>query len=759
MNRTWGQRFRDPHFRRQIADRVANIAIRTGGLFVILAIFSIAVVLFGESAPLFRSPRVEILHSVTPAETGPAGAYRVWLLDEYGETLVHVVSASPLRWIAYRWPGMASFLQGTVRISEEASRSGMSEPDEIVAGAVDPFARRMVVATNDHRVIVLRPEWRWAFRNDRRYLQTIEVHAVQTFDVPVEPGDRIVDIAISGGEETTDNRMVVRTRRGRIWLLATVETGGLLETVREPRITPLPLPAGQVPTALTVTDRYVYVGDRNGRIHVFDIADPESVTYLDAVVLHPDAPAPITALQYLIGRMSIVVGDARGRVCVAFPVPTETGWRLMHIRDLRSHTAPVRGIIPAPMTRAFFTLAGDGEIAWHHSTAGTTRWVTRIREGTPAAGVLAQNMHTGVWTDGRGRIWPFRIDDPHPEISIRALFLPVWYEGYDRPRFIWQSSSGEQTSEPKFSLVPLIFGTLKGTVYALIFAIPLSLFGALYMGQFLHPDVRNGIKPIIELMAGLPSVVLGFIGGLWLAPQVERWFPAVLMVHPVFLFAALTGPLIWKWWPIRPRHRAREDLLRLIVLGGWIVLCSTIPFLFNDVIERGLFGGDFRAWFATHFGWQYEQRNAIVVGMVMGYAVIPVIFSIAEESIYSVPRTWIAGALALGATPWQTLRSIVIPASLSGIVSAVMVGFGRAVGETMIVLMATGNTPVLDWSPFSGFRTLSANLAVELPEAPVGETHYRILFLSALLLFVITIIINTAAELLRERIRRQYYRK
>ena len=142
----------------------------------------------------------------------------------------------------------------------------------------------------------------------------------------------------------------------------------------------------------------------------------------------------------------------------------------------------------------------------------------------------------------------------------------------------------------------------------------------------------------------------------------------------------------------------------------------------------------------------------------MGLAVIPIIFSVSEDALSSVPRHLTAGSLALGATPWQTAWQVVLPAASPGIFSALMIGFGRAVGETMIMLMATGNTPIMDWSLFNGFRTLSANIATEIPEAPQGATLYRVLFLSALLLFAFTLLINTTAELVRSRLRQRYSR-
>ena len=156
------------------------------------------------------------------------------------------------------------------------------------------------------------------------------------------------------------------------------------------------------------------------------------------------------------------------------------------------------------------------------------------------------------------------------------------------------------------------------------------------------------------------------------------------------------------------------------------------------------------------FGVEYDQRNALVIAFAMGMAAIPVIFSISEDALSNVPRHLIAGSLALGATPWQTLTKLVIVSASPGLFSALMIGLGRVVGETMIVLMATGNTPVLDMNLLNGFRTLSANIAVEMSEAPHGGTLYRLLFLAGLILFVFTFLVNTIADVVRQRLRVRY---
>ena len=347
------------------------------------------------------------------------------------------------------------------------------------------------------------------------------------------------------------------------------------------------------------------------------------------------------------------------------------------------------------------------------------------------------------------------LDNEHPDVSWAALWEEVWYESYDEPQYVWQSSASDNDFEPKYSFSPLAFGTLKAAFYTMLIAAPLAICGAIFTAYFMAPTLRRKIKPLIELMEALPTVILGFLAGLWLAPFVEDNLTGVFTILLVLPIGILLFAFLWSRLPLSFRARV-PDGWQAAVLIPVVIALGYLSFAGNDTVELLLFDGDMRIWVTSELGIAFDQRNALVVGVAMGMAVIPTIYSIAEDAIFSVPRHLSYGSLALGATPWQTLVGVVLPTASPGIFSGMMIGMGRAVGETMIVLMATGNTPIMDANIFEGMRTLSANIAVEIPEAEVDSSHYRVLFLAAFVLFLFTFVVNTAAELIRQRLRIKY---
>jgi phosphate transport system permease protein len=499
----------------------------------------------------------------------------------------------------------------------------------------------------------------------------------------------------------------------------------------------------------------------------------------------------------------------------------------------------ITALAASPRSRLLAVADAGGGIRLLQTTTGVTaatmRGVAADGLDAPARHLLITPRENRLLAADGSRLAAWRLDAGYPEISWRALFGRVWYEKYPAPVHAWETT-GHESFEPKFGLVPLIFGTLKATLYSMLFATPIAILAAIFASQFMHPVWKARIKPTIEMMASLPSVVLGFVAGLIFAPLIERSLMTMIAGFFSVPLTLLCGAFCWQLLPTgwRSRYAAwRFPVMAAVALPLGCVVARGLA----APMERLLFHGDVAAWldgrggsgfggwvlallplaglaaavvmgrYASPWlrrhsgGWSqqqaaiaslgtfavgivlavalaiaaasfldalrldtrgglfgtYVQRNALIVAIGMSFAIIPLIFTIADDALSSVPDHLRSASLGAGATPWQTAVRVIVPAAASGLFSAVMIGLGRAVGETMIVLMAAGNTPLMGWNLFNGFQTLSAAIATELPEAARGSAHYRVLFLAALTLFAMTFVVNTAAEIVRQRFRRRFH--
>jgi phosphate transport system permease protein len=737
-------------------DRMATGFITLGGIFIVVAVSFIFVFLLGETLPLVRpasgrplgtldlaavppleppsSPGVAAGGSVpSPALASPdASKPLVFGSDEYQMYFYEVLA-----------DGRTAFFRA------DGSFARQFPPSSIGTATVTSASRSLLgdyvaLGTADGRVSL--QQVRFAPRYEEQRIQDLEISVRDRGVVTLDPAGRAVrEVAY---EETDGRKLVVGVvSDDEIAVVRTDDEGA------EHRATPRTQGGERVTRVRLGRSETLVAATEKGNLYHWELTPELRLTEVARV-----SERPITALEHVLGGVTAIVGDSTGAVA---------GWFRVRERDedpelrfVRAHTYPsqataIRAIGASTRDKSFVTAGADGSIVLRHMTSGRMLISFPPTGAAVDAVLLTPKMDGIIVKQSDGRLARYEMASPHPEISWDALFGKVWYEGYSRPEYVWQSTGGTDDVETKFSLVPLIFGTIKATFYALIFAIPIAVMGALYTSQFMHPELKAKVKPTVEIMAALPSVVVGFIAGLWLASRVERQIVPVLLMIVLMPLFGTAGFLVWDHMPRRFRDRLRPGtelalILPLLVLGGWV--CLNI----GPWVEAGIFGGDFRLWLQAALGLVYDQRNSLVVGLAMGFAVIPIIFTIAEDSFSSVPQHLTAASLALGASRWQTATRVVLPTASPGIFSAVMIGFGRAVGETMIVLMATGNTPVMEWSVFNGMRTLSANIAVEIPEAPHGGTLYRTLFLAGLLLFLMTFVVNTAAEVVRQRLRDRY---
>ncbi|HYR60152.1 MAG TPA: ABC transporter permease subunit [Nitrospiraceae bacterium] len=724
---------------RRIFDRLAQAVITMGGIAVILSIIGIFIFLVKEVAPVFFPPQgTPISHFVGAPPPGTLPQSSLVGMDEYQEIIYQLTAGSDHQ---IRFFNAQSGAPITLDLPPALAKAHITS----IARAVGS-GNRFALGTDDGRILPVMLEFTASFEEGARQIVPT---VILGSPVQVTPSkEQIIRLAYQPTERGT--LAVALTDQGRLWYSATPLATALVALTGH----------GTEPVTALIFDsrgETLSIGTAGGNLYHYDVREGTQPSLIETTSVAP-AGTSVTALSYLIGDRSLAIGTSAGDVSVWMPVrlaqeSLTTRFRLIHQFD--THPSPVTVISPSLRDKGFITGDTQGNLFVHYSTSAQTllkltgnhQAIRTLTFSPKADGVVAL-------TD-QGELHTYAIHNPHPEITLATLFKPVWYEGYDGPEHVWQSSSGADDFEAKFGLLPLIFGTLKGTLYAMLVAVPLALLGAIYTSMFMHPNLRAKIKPTIEMMAALPTVILGFLAGLWLAPLLERIFPAMVAMTVAVPASVAVTAILWQYLPatiIRRLRPGMESFVLIPVVIGTVWICLGL----NQPIESFLFGADYKAWFATHWGLRYDQRNALVVGFAMGFAIVPIIFSISEEALSNVPRHLIAGSLALGATRWQTLVKLVLISASPGIFSALMIGFGRAIGETMIVLMATGNTPIMDWSPFNGFRTLSANIAVEIPEAPHGGTLYRILFLAAVLLFVFTFLINTVAEVIRQRLRTKY---
>lgn len=731
---------------RRWVDSSARVVITFGGWATIFSIFGIFAYLFIEVAPLFYAASWSEETSVQITPFGEAAPQNVSVgIDEYME-VGYVLQNGGMSF--YTFPDGNPIPLESVPDFENG---------EITALARSPGKDHTYgLGTRIGRVMPLYVTFRVTFEDDVRSVEPV-VSSGEPFEA-VPTGEPIARLAYR--ETDSGPIAAVLTESGRLFLtkMQESEAAGLFALETESELLQVEVIDEGVETlsVLLLDDlgETLLGGTKDGRLLYWDIQDIQSPRLMGMY----SAGTSITALSYLIGDRSIVVGTEKGTVSVWMSVidPDVGGNpRLQKIRDFASHDGAVTAISPSLRDKGFLTTDASGGVAVHHSTSGQTLIQIPGNGAAIRAAMFAPKTDGALVLEDSGRLIAYDIENEHPESTFSSLFFPVLYEGYEEPHHIWQSTGGSDAFEPKFGLWPIMFGTLKGTIYAMLLATPLAVLGAIYTAMFMRPNIRAVVKPVVETMAAFPTVVLGFLAGLWFAPLLEQIFPAVVAMFLLIPLAVVLVCIGWQFLPSRLKGQSgnvTELVAFVLVLMGTVWFCLQL----NHQIETWLFDSDYKEWLQSSFGLAYDQRNALVIAFAMGMAVIPTIFSISEDSLSNVPPHLIAGSLALGATPWQTLTKLVIISASPGVFSALMIGLGRVVGETMIVLMATGNTPVMDMNLFNGFRTLSANIAVEMPEAPHGGTLYRLLFLAGLLLFVFTSIVNTLAEIVRQRLRVRY---
>ncbi|MBB6056033.1 ABC transporter permease subunit [Tolumonas osonensis] len=728
--------------KRRAKDRLASVGVTTGGILVLVALLLIFFYLLYVVKPIFSGASLEPAASLQVPVQGTTAmlgtdeqnqlGYRFsqqgdvdfFSLDpasghQAGSVLLHQTLADNATAVAHTSMGKPLVIYGLANGQANAIQpefvATYPEGQKRVTQATlkYPLGEAPIVLDQDGHAIT---HLAYEAKSDKR-----------VFAFATETG---VQLLVQAGEEN--------------FLSGEVEWGS--NYYRLPEIT------GNIDQLILTPGLDVLLVRVGNLLSIYNIAMPDNITLKASLQVNAQH-ANVTNISLLSGASSLLVANDNGVISQWFEVLKDGTRSFMSIREFQADQS-VRALAPEHSRKGFATLSGDNHIELFYTTNHARLYAENLGSGKMDAIALSPR-NSALLIQQEDKFHVYRVHNEHPEVGWTALWSKVWYEGYPEPQFVWQSTSASDDFEPKLSLVPLAFGTLKAAFYAMLFAVPIALAGAIYAGYFMSAGMRTFVKPTVEIMAALPTVILGFLAGLWLAPAIEENLPGIVLMLVSLPLGILLAGMGWNALPRRIKERLPEGwhaliLVPVVVLIGWG--CVEL----SPIIENHFFDGNVRGFITNDIGIRFDQRNSLVVGIAMGFAVIPTIFSIAEDAVFSVPKHLTQGSLALGATPWQTLSRVVILTASPGIFSAVMMGLGRAVGETMIVLMATGNTPIMNMSIFEGLRTLAANIAVEMPESEVGSSHYRVLFLAAFVLFVFTFIFNSVAEYIRQRLRDKY---
>ncbi len=732
--------------KRLFKDRLAKYGVMVGGVMVLCALLLIFFYLLYVVKPVFHSAHIEKKETISEL----AKSYDAIGIEEQNEIVFALTKSGNVDFYSVHGDN-----KGQLILAENVAGSGnfsafsASAPHIGMYGYID----------SDAALTIVRPFFRVSFPGDVRTLTPVlnypfgeapltisdQALSIQQFDFAIE------EEAIGVLYQSENGSVYYSKLEGEedlfteefVWEKESSELVAIQGQVKQLLISP------DLSRAFVVTNKQGYV------FNIRDAAEPELLYTLNLNRQLSDN-AELTSAKLLAGANSLIIGYSDGYIGQWFETNSKSGRDFVQARSFQMATQDkaIVKFIPEFYRRTFAALTASGEMNLFHTTSESELWQGQLVEGSIEAMAFSPRSNSMVLFN-QNAITVAKVENEHPEVTWSGLWQEVWYEGYPEPDYIWQSSSASDDFESKFSLVPISFGTLKAAMYAMLFAVPIGLSAAIYTAYFMAPKVRQVVKPTVEIMEALPTVILGFLAGLWLAPVVEENLPGIVLALILLPAAIFATAFAWFKMPRRIKEMLPPGWDPIVLLPV-IVVVGYVSFALSPVVEDWLFDGNTRLYITNELGITFDQRNSLIVGIAMGFAVIPTIFSIAEDAVFSVPKALSSGSLALGATQWQTLTKVVLLTASPGIFSAVMMGLGRAVGETMIVLMATGNTPIMDWSIFQGMRTLSANIAVEMPESEVGSSHYRILFLAAFVLFIFTFVFNTIAEFVRQRLREKY---
>ncbi len=631
----------------KIYDRLARWVVTLGGAVVIVSVLGILVLIVLTALPLFYSAHAKLL-----AEAGLPGSIKADGVLALG---IHA-SADDSLLVAYAADRTGKFrfiaLRSQEALDESDAEAMAAEADKkgtprTLLGATPCGPEALTLRWSDGAISLVRLNIKTELAGRSLKSPKFSLESVATL-----PPDKLGVPEQAIMYRTGEDEARCAALYGGQKIVVTRQTADLSGDKTASKIVLDPEVPGPVTAiAMSRDGKWLYAGTAGGSLLWWELGD-ERVADHDVVPPSRDK-SPITSLGLMLGDITLVAGDADGNVTNWFFVtaasdqPKQPGAsaarpggmvkearKLTYIRSLEPQHAAIATILPSPRNRAVLIGDRDGQTSMNYTTS-ERRLLTMNGVSSAAFGnrgdvfVGLAGERIKAWRV-EGSLWGIFKSQLYPEASWESLCGRVWYEGHSSPDFSWQPQGSEE-SEPKFSLVPLVFGTFKGTFYAMLLAGPLALGAAAYVSHFTSPRVRAWVKPAIEMMAAVPSVVLGFLVGLWFAPLLSNWlfaFFLALVAVPLWFVIFL---LLWQVLRNSPGAEKRVRGREFFITALWIVVGLGTAALFSGPMEQRFIRGDVAHWMATRLGIVYDQRNSILIAFGVGFMVIPMIFSLSED--------------------------------------------------------------------------------------------------------------------------------
>ena len=559
----------------KLGENVARGVITVGGLMVIVAVLGIMVFLFRVVMPLMAGGALEgnVRYQLDTDQDV------IWINGDEFQTLGLAVAAEG-RVITYHIPTGTEVArdQWDFRGAEVTAVNGTLQRDRVALGFDDGVVRFATLgvetATTARRNLpggLTRIDDRDRMGEGRVYTE-VGTGDFRTLSSVIELGEGqqvsdlpiiAVDYRVGGTRErptiafaTVDAANQVRVSQSRVQTnMMTGEETVTTTTTDLPPLTGLAADASVTEILLSGTGDRAIVASDDGFIYRYDLRDMNNPSLAEVRRVADDGVA-VTAMTFLSGEETLIVGTEDGGLNAFFRLQTGTsetrdGRELIRARTHVSMPAAIVDLSEAQRQKEFVAIDAAGNVWVYHSTSDQVLFELE-RSGdvtTNSRGMIFPRSNGVMLVSQGGEVEAWQYTQRHPEVTLGVLFGKIWYEGYMEPTYVWQSTAGTDLAEPKYSLVPLIFGTFKAAFYAMIFAVPIALMAAIYTSEFVDKRVRGTVKPMMEMMESLPTVVLGFIAALVLAPLVEEWIGAVLLGFFALPMGLMIGAFAWQTLP------------------------------------------------------------------------------------------------------------------------------------------------------------------------------------------------------------------